>query len=85
MARPGYFFLFLSSPSVDSAVMLNSQLHEGMKLVQLITLTGSLGQKQTEDTYVWRDGGGDAVEVVLKKGKLAEWRLLRAAADDATS
>jgi hypothetical protein len=71
--------------SVASAVMLNSQLHEGMKLTQLLTLTGSLGQKQAEDTYVWRDAGGDAVEVVLKKGKLAEWRLLRAAAGDATS
>ena len=71
--------------SVASAVMLNSQLHAGMKLMQLITLTGSLGEKRAEDTYAWRDAGGDAVEVVLKKGKLAEWRLLRAAADDATS
>ncbi|MDR7335417.1 hypothetical protein [Roseateles asaccharophilus] len=71
--------------SVTSAVMLNSQLHEGMKLVELLKLTGSLGQKQTADTYVWRDAGGDAVEVVLKKGKLAEWRLLRVTADDATS
>jgi hypothetical protein len=71
--------------SVTSAVMLNSQLHAGMKLMQLITLTGSLGEKQAQDTYVWRDAGGDAVEVVLKKGKLAEWRLLRTAADDATS
>jgi hypothetical protein len=28
---------------------------------------------------VWRDATGDTVEVVLRKGKLAEWRLLRAA------
>lgn len=65
--------------SVANAVMLNSQLHAGMKLVDLIRLTGSLGLKQGEETYAWRDAAGDTVEVVLKKGKLAEWRLLRAA------
>ncbi|MCY4746217.1 hypothetical protein NYO99_14615 [Pelomonas sp. UHG3] len=64
--------------SVANAIMLSSKLHEGMTLVELIKLTGSLGAKQAQDTYVWRDTGGDAVEVVLKKGKLAEWRLLRA-------
>lgn len=64
--------------SVGTAVMLHSKLHAGMKLVDLISLAGSLGQKQAPDTYVWRDPGGDAVEVVLKKGKLAEWRLTRA-------
>lgn len=64
--------------SVGNAVMLNSKLHAGMKLVDLISLAGSLGKKQAQDCYVWRDAGGDAVEVVLKKGKLAEWRLTRA-------
>lgn len=71
--------------AVASAVMLNSRLHAGMKLVDLIKLAGSLGQKQAEDTYVWRDVGGDAVEVVLKKGKLVEWRLIRASPGEATS
>jgi hypothetical protein len=64
--------------SVSNAVMLNSKLHAGMKLVDLIALTGSLGLKQAEDTYVWRDPGGDAVEVRLSGGRLAEWRLQRA-------
>ncbi|RZL31062.1 MAG: hypothetical protein EOP35_22835 [Rubrivivax sp.] len=64
--------------SVGNAVMLNSKLHKGMKLVDLISLAGSLGVKQAPETYVWRDPGDDAVEVVLRKGKLAEWRLLRA-------
>jgi hypothetical protein len=64
--------------SVANAVMLNSKLHAGMKLVDLIALAGSLGVKQAPETFVWRDGNGDAVEVVLKKGKLAEWRLIRA-------
>ena len=64
--------------SVANAVMLNSKLHTGMQLVDLIKLAGSLGVKQAPETFVWRDAGGDAVEVVLKKGKLAEWRLIRA-------
>lgn len=64
--------------SVGNAVMLNSRLHAGMKLVDLISLAGSLGIKQAAETYVWHDPGGDAVEVVLRKGKLAEWRLIRA-------
>ncbi|KQV96553.1 hypothetical protein [Pelomonas sp. Root1237] len=65
--------------SVANAVMLNSKLHAGMKLVDLIGLAGSLGQKQAPETFVWRDAGGDAVEVKLVKGKLVEWRLIRAA------
>ena len=64
--------------SVGNAVMFSTKLHVGMKLVDLIDLAGSLGVKQAPETFVWRDAGGDAVEVVLKKGKLAEWRLIRA-------
>ncbi|MDG0856207.1 hypothetical protein [Roseateles puraquae] len=70
--------------SVVNAVMLSSKLHAGMKLVDLIKLTGSLGVKAGEETFVWRDAGGDAVEVVLRKGKLAEWRLVRADGAPAT-
>ena len=64
--------------SVANAVMLASKLHAGMKLIDLITLTGSLGVKQAAETYRWCDAGGDAVEVVLRKGRLAEWWLVRA-------
>jgi len=64
--------------AVGNAVMLNSQLHAGMKLVDLIARAGSLGVKQGPDTFLWRDAGGDAVEVVLRKGRLATWRLIRA-------
>lgn len=64
--------------SVASAAALASQLHTGMKLVDLVALAGSLGVKQAPETFAWRDTGGDAVEVVLRKGRLAEWRLVRA-------
>lgn len=66
--------------AVGNAVMLAAKLHAGMKLVDLISLAGSLGTKQGAETFVWRDAGGDAVEVVLKQGKLVEWRLIRAGA-----
>lgn len=66
--------------SVANAVTLHSQLHTGMKLVELISLAGSLGVKQAPETFAWHDAGGDAVEVVLRKGRLAEWRLVRAGA-----
>ena len=71
--------------SVGNAVMLASKLHAGMKLVDLITLTGSLGAKQAPETFIWRDAGGDTVEVKLVKGKLVEWRLVRSAPADASS
>lgn len=64
--------------SVANAVTLAAKLHEGMRLVELITLAGSLGVKQAPETFRWQDAGGDAVEVVLRKGRLAQWRLLRA-------
>ena len=64
--------------SVANAVMLHSKLHEGMKLVDLIGMAGSLGVKQAAETFVWRDPAGDSVEVLLRKGRLAEWRLVRA-------
>ena len=71
--------------SLGNAVMFSTQLHTGMKLVDLIGLAGSLGVKQAPETFVWRDGGGDAVEVVLRKGRLAEWRLIRAGDAPASS
>jgi len=67
---------------VQSAVMLNSKLHEGMKLLQVLQLTGSLGVKAAEvgaDTYRWTDPGGDAVLVTLAKGRVARWTLERSA------
>ncbi len=66
---------------VSSALMLQSRLHPGMTLVQLIRLCRSLGVKVAPDTYRWADAGGDAVEVVLKAGKVTHWTLIRAQDD----
>ncbi len=75
-----------SSPvgHVDSAVMLNAKLKPGMKLVDVLPLTLSLGRKTADapETYVWADQGGVSVEVVLEGGRVARWTLSRPEAAD---
>lgn len=70
-----------SSPvgHVDSAIMLNAKLKPGMKLVDVLPLTLSLGRKtaDTPETYVWTDQGGISVEVVLEQGRVSRWTLQR--------
>lgn len=65
---------------VSSAIMLQSRLRPGMKLIELIKLARSLGEKVAPDTYRWTDAGGDAVDIVLVKGVVSSWTLLRAEA-----
>jgi len=70
---------------VDSAVMLHARLQAGQRLPQILALTNSLGTPLhttggEPEVFEWRDGGGDAVRVELVGGKLAHWRLIRAAA-----
>ena len=64
---------------VASAVMFNSKLKRGMTMMQLITLTGSLGRKQSEspERWAWTDDSGAGVTVVLQSGKLESWTLVR--------
>ncbi len=75
---------------VPSAVMLQSKLHAGMTLVQVMKLTGSLGQVRavvagstkpegSEEVFAWRDESGDEVVVELRGGKLSAWKLQRVA------
>ncbi|MEJ6003051.1 hypothetical protein [Paucibacter soli] len=72
-----------SSPvgHVDSAVMLNARLRPGMRLMELIPLTRSLGRKfeGRAETYVWTDAGGVSVEVQMQQGQVQSWRLQRPA------
>lgn len=65
---------------VANAVMLHSRLRPGMTLMQILPLSGSLGERTAappDETFVWRDGAGDRVVVVLRGGRLAESRLER--------
>jgi hypothetical protein len=75
---------------VTSAVMLQSKLHKGMTLAQVMKLTGSFGQARAvppadtplgsaREIFGWLDEGGDEVEVELRAGKVTAWRLQRVA------
>jgi len=68
--------------AIDNAVMLHARLQSGMRLMQVLALTRSLGKKLADDpeTFVWHDEAGDAVRVVLQHGRVAELHLERAAA-----
>lgn len=65
---------------VGSAVMLQSRLHKGQTLAQLIKHTRSLGRKLGDEPerYAWRDAAGDEVQVELRGGRLVLWQLVRA-------
>jgi hypothetical protein len=67
--------------TVPSAVMLQSKMRAGLRLMDIILLTRSLGEKLADDpeTYRWRDPGGDSVEVELAGGKVRSWRFNRVA------
>jgi hypothetical protein len=64
---------------VDSALMLHAKMRKGMRLVDILPLTRSLGRKLAEEpeTYVWADASGARVTVVLRRGRCSEWRLER--------
>lgn len=68
---------------VDSAVMFNAQLSAGLRLPQVIALTRSLGRKVSDEpeVFVWRDGGGDEVELTFEGGRCTQWQLRRQSAD----
>lgn len=71
--------------TVASAAMLHARLKPGLTLLQVLPLTGSLGRRADppgpdSECFVWRDGGGDSVTLTLRAGRLADWRLARAAA-----
>jgi hypothetical protein len=68
---------------VDSAVMLNAKLKPGMTLLQVITLTKSLGRKldETGEAWEWQDTSGSRVQLYLKAGKLQRYTLERPAQD----
>ncbi|MBK1689452.1 hypothetical protein [Rubrivivax gelatinosus] len=67
--------------SVASAVALHAQLEPGLSMLQVMKLTGSIGEKLADEpeTFAWRDAGGDAVHVAFRGGRVGSWQLLRAA------
>ena len=69
---------------VDNAVMLHARLRTGLRLVDIMKLTRSLGQpvsgtqSQDLEIFVWTDEAGDSVRVELSAAKVSAWVLQRA-------
>ena len=69
---------------VDNAVMLHAKLRTGLRLVDIMKLTRSLGQPagdndpQDPEIFLWTDGAGDSVRAELRAGTLSAWSLQRA-------
>ncbi|RRD42239.1 glycerate kinase [Comamonadaceae bacterium OH3737_COT-264] len=66
----------------SSAVMLNARLRRGMRLIDVVKLTRSLGQPQgalggAVEVYLWTDPGGAWVECQFTHGALSQWQLHR--------
>jgi hypothetical protein len=64
---------------VDSAVMLHAKLQPGMRLMNVIQLTRSLGRKLSDDPerYEWVDDSGARVTLELRDGRCTAWQLHR--------
>lgn len=68
--------------SVASAVMMHARLRKGMRLLDVVRLSGSLGSPVEEgpiERYGWRDSGGARLIVALKQGRVQTWSLERPA------
>ena len=74
--------------SVANAVMFHAQLHDGLRLLKVIELAASLGQRivsedKNTDIFEWRDAGSDSVQCHFHEGRLQQWSLSRANANAA--
>ena len=73
--------------AVPNAVMFHAQLHNGLRLLQVLSLAGSLGrlaspQGQQPEVFVWRDEAGDEVRCRFLEGRLTGWALSRFAEEE---
>ena len=63
---------------VDSAVMLHAKLHQGMRMLDVVKLTRSLGRQVTDpDVFAWSDTAGSRVIATFAGGRLRSWELER--------
>jgi hypothetical protein len=65
--------------TVDSAVMLHSKLHPGMRMLEVLPLTRSLGKalEEEHEVFEWGDESGARVRVEMHGGRISRLSLLR--------
>ena len=66
---------------VPSAVMLHAKLCPGLPMLQIVTLTKSLGRRVSEapEVWAWGDESGAEVRIVFAGGRCESWSLERPA------
>jgi hypothetical protein len=67
---------------VDSAVMLHAKLQRGMRMLDVVKLTRSLGRQSSGDggdVVTWTDPGGARVAATFAGGRLRSWAFERPA------
>lgn len=65
---------------IKSALMLSTKLQAGMRMLDVVVMTKSLGERVSDTPEVWRwaDTGGDAIDLHFSaKGRLERWTLQR--------
>jgi hypothetical protein len=62
---------------VANAAALHAKLKRGMTMIQVVTLTQSLGRKTSDnpETWVWADTAGASVALQFDAAKLDRWTL----------
>lgn len=71
---------------VESALMLSAQIGAGLRMVDVVVKTGSLGRRLphaspgADESWEWSDAGGDAVVVDFTGGRSVACSLVRAPA-----
>jgi hypothetical protein len=67
--------------TVPSAVMLLAKLRVGLPMLQVVTLTKSLGRHlgDAPETWAWTDASGAELRIVFDKGRCVSWELIRPA------
>ena len=64
---------------VPSAVMFQARLRPRLTMLQVVTMTRSLGTRlgPGDDDWAWADDGGNRVRLHFEKGRLRTWSLER--------
>jgi hypothetical protein len=66
---------------IDSAVRLHAKLKPGMRMLDILPVAGSLGERVggegAEEHWAWTDQGDARVLVRLRHGRVVDWDLQR--------
>ncbi len=69
--------------SIDSVTMTQARLEPGLTLLEVLQVTGSLGEPHGKhDEWLWRDAGGNELVLTFRRDVLVRWAVARAEVAD---